>query len=131
MYNILIIDDQNDVADVLGKMLSRFGHTVEVAPGGYKGISMFDEGDFDLVITDVLMPGIDGHDIARHIRSSRRSFTPIIGISGTPWLLENSEFDRILSKPFGLKILLDSVSAVMSYAVLPHRDGWPTALSAR
>jgi CheY-like chemotaxis protein len=130
MYNILVIDDQYDVSDVLQQMLSSFGNHAEVASGGHEGIRMFDTGLFDVVITDILMPGIDGHDVVRHIRNSARPFTPIIGVSGTPWLLEGSDFDRVIAKPFGLQILRDAVNEVMATPVLHLREGYTTAMSA-
>lgn len=117
MYNILIVDDEHIVSDVLQEILSRFGYHTEVAPGGHQGIRMFDTGIFDLVITDIQMPGIDGHHVARHIRNSERPFTPIIGISGTPWLLKGDEFDRVITKPFGLQTLLDAVKNVVCRTV--------------
>jgi two-component system response regulator PilR (NtrC family) len=122
MYNILIIDDEQIVSDVLQEILSRFGYHAEVAPGGHQGIRMFDTGIFDLVITDVQMPGIDGHYVARHIRSSQRPFTPIIAISGTPWLLKGDAFDWVIPKPFGLQTLLDAVRNVVCRTV-PSQKG--------
>ena len=71
------------------------------------------------------MPGMDGREVARHVRSSRRKTTPIIAISGTPWLLEDSEFDRVLAKPFPLKTLYDTVEH------LAGRPGATTAAAAR
>lgn len=130
MYSILIVDDQQIVSDVLQKILSRFGYHAEIAAGGQEGIRMFDTGFFDLVITDIRMPGIDGYDVARHIRSSHRHFTPIIGISGTPWLLNGDVFDWVLPKPFGLQTLLDAVKNVMRRTAPSQKGSYDKALSA-
>ena len=130
MCNILIVDDERIVSDVIQKILARFGYHAEVAPGGQEGIEMFDSGVFDLVITDMRMPGIDGHDVARHIRNSHRPSTPIIGISGTPWLLESDEFDWVLPKPFGLQTLLHAVKNLMSPAEHCQKGSYERALSA-
>ena len=130
MYSILIIDDQEIVSDVLQKILSRFGYHAEIAPGGHEGIQMFDTGLFDLVITDIRMPVIDGHDVARHIRESHRPFTPIIGMSGTPWLLEGGEFDRVIPKPFGIETLLNAVKNVMCRAVPSQKYPYDKPLPA-
>ena len=130
MYSILIIDDQEIVSDVLQKILSRFGYHAETAPGGHEGIEMFDTGLFDLVITDIRMPGIDGRDVARHIRQSYRPSTPIIGISGTPWLLDGGEFDCVIPKPFGLETLLEAVKNVMCHGVPCHKGAYDKALTA-
>ncbi len=109
MRNILVIDDEEAIVDTLYKVLNRFGFTVSTAGSGSEGIVKFDKGTFDLVITDIRMPGVDGNGVVRHIRRSRRKATPVIGISGTPWLLEKRRFDAILPKPFTIKKLTDAV----------------------
>lgn len=55
------------------------------------------------------MPDLDGKGIIRHIRNSSRPFTPIIGISVTPWLLQGAGCDAVLPKPFPLLTLIESV----------------------
>ncbi|MGA7143079.1 MAG: hypothetical protein WBY47_01135 [Desulfobacterales bacterium] len=56
------------------------------------------------------MPEIDYREVVKHIRNSDRPHTPIIGCSGTPWLLEEGEFDTVLLKPFPLEDLVHAVS---------------------
>ena len=109
MYNILVIDDERMISDVLQAALTIHGYSVETASGGYDGLRMFKEGSFDLVITDIRMPDIDGIEVARFIRSSDKPQTPIIAMSGTPWLMDNNGFDFTISKPFSVKILMDAV----------------------
>ncbi len=56
---------------------------MEVALDGEKGVELFKTGnDFDLVITDIDMPGMDGNEVARHVRASDKSDTPIRGGKG-------------------------------------------------
>ncbi len=114
MCSILVIDNEKGILGVLREVLTRFGHRVEIAEDGYEGIEKFDSGSFDIVITDMCMPGIDGKGVVKHIRNSNNHSIPIIGISGTPWFLQNNCFDLILPKPFRLKELLDSVTQVMT-----------------
>ena len=109
MCTVLVIDDEQPILNLLQLALTRCGYHVETAADGREGIQKFDNEFIDIVITDVCMPGMDGREVARHVRSSRRKTTPIIAISGTPWLLEDSEFDRVLAKPFPLKTLYDTV----------------------
>ncbi len=122
MYNVLIVDDEESIRDVLQQILSRSGYHAEIAAGGHEGIRMFDTTPLDLVITDIKMPGIDGYGVARHIRNSHRPSTPIIGISGTPWLLEGDEFDWVIPKPFGLQALLDAVENLIGHTVTSRQD---------
>jgi len=109
MCHILVIDDEKAILNVIQKALSRAGFKVDIALDGKKGIQKFNSGQFDLVITDILMPGIDGRDIVKHIRNSDRPYIPIIGFSGTPWLFEKNQFDDVFTKPFLLKDLVNSV----------------------
>ena len=109
IYQILVIDDEKSILNVVRQKLTKFGYKVEIASDGKEGIRKFNEERFDLVITDILMPGIDGNDIVQHIRSSDKQSTPIIGLSGTPWLLEDSEFDIVFAKPFPLNDLVDAI----------------------
>jgi DNA-binding response OmpR family regulator len=110
MCSILVIDDERNILNLLHKALTLLGHKVEVANDGRKGIQKFDDGSFDIVITDVLMPKLDGRGVVQHIRNSRKKSIGIIGMSGTPWLLKDIDFDIILPKPFPLEELLGMVT---------------------
>ena len=114
MQQILVIDDEKSLLDIFKQVLNKLGCHVEMASDVKEGIKKFDNGFFDLVITDILMPGGNGSDIVQHIRSSNRQFTPIIGISGTPWVLNNSDFDRVFIKPFSLKELVNALHDLSS-----------------
>jgi CheY-like chemotaxis protein len=116
MYHILVIDDEKAILNVVKTALSRAGFKVDIALDGQKGIQKFDSCQFDLVITDILMPGIDGRGVVKHIRNSDRPYTPIIGFSGTPWLIENNQFDAVFTKPFPLKDLVNSVQHLFMQA---------------
>ncbi len=109
MGSILVIDDEKVVLNVIETALTTFGYRVEVAGDGREGIRKFDEGLYDLVITDLIMPNMDGSGVVDHIRKSKKKQTPIIGISGTPWLLDEIDVDQVLTKPFRIQALLDTV----------------------
>jgi len=109
MYHILVIDDEKMILDLVQFVLSKAGFKVEIALDGQEGIKKFDNGRFDLVITDILMPGLDGRDVVEHIRNSDKPCTPIIGISGTPWLFKNIQFDAVFTKPFLFEDLVSSI----------------------
>jgi len=107
---VLVIDDEKLIRDLLQQVLHGLDYTVDTAESGASGMKKFDQGAYDLVITDVRMPGTDGHSVVHHIRQSKRQNTPVIGVSGTPWLLQNSEFDRVLQKPFAMQTLIKEVT---------------------
>jgi DNA-binding response OmpR family regulator len=112
MGSVLVIDDEQMVCDLLVHALSRVNYSVEAVNNATGGMVKFDSGTYDLVITDVRMPGVDGHTVLKHIRQSRWAGTPVIGVSGTPALLRNNDFDDVLYKPFALKALIEKVAAL-------------------
>jgi len=112
MKNILLIDDDALVQDLVRHVLVSSGYGIKTAGNGLEGIALFDRGFYDLVITDIYMPGLDGNIVARHIRHSTKRHIPIIAVSGTPWHIEGRLFDDILVKPFTLKTLLNSIECL-------------------
>lgn len=120
MNSVLVVDDEIMVLKLVQKALSNENFSVETAGAGDEAIRKFNEGEFDLVITDICMPGADGNKVVRHIKNSTRRTTPVVGISGTPWLLRSDEFDSVLQKPFSIKSLIDTVKALTELpAVVP------------
>ena len=109
MYHILVIDDEISILNIIKIALSKAGFKVEIASDGQEGIQKFDSGRFDLVITDIRMPGVDGRDVVDHIHNSDRACTPIIGISGSPGLFKNIQFDAVLKKPFYFEDLINLI----------------------
>ena len=58
------------------------------------------------------MPGLSGNDVVKYVRNSEKYFTPVIGITGTPWLLEDDYFDAVFNKPFLIGDLVEAVSGL-------------------
>ncbi|MBW2489421.1 MAG: response regulator [Deltaproteobacteria bacterium] len=115
MCTILVIDDEKGILGVIREALTRSGHDVEIALDGIEGIQKFDDGSYDMVITDLRMPGLDGKGVVDHIRASGKSAVPVIGISGTPWQIKDSGFDEVLAKPFPLQDLVESVNKLTQF----------------
>ena len=109
MPRVLVIDDEKMIRQLLEQALSLCHLEVETADDAEHGMAKFDSGRYDLVITDVRMPGEDGHKVVHHIRRSRQEKTPVIGLSGTPWLLQNGDFDDVLQKPFAISNLIEKI----------------------
>jgi CheY-like chemotaxis protein len=81
MARILVVDDQMPVRTAIKAMLESQGHTVIAAEGGSTGLSAIEAFAFDLVIVDLIMPGMDGLDSIRIFRESAPR-VPIVAISG-------------------------------------------------
>ncbi|OQY11050.1 MAG: hypothetical protein B6I30_07760 [Desulfobacteraceae bacterium 4572_187] len=113
MCKILVIDDEKVIINMIQQLLEMHGHDVDTADDGGEGIRKFDSDCFDLVITDICMPGLDGNSVAKHIRNSDKKYVPVIGMSGTPWAFEDNSFNTIFEKPFQLKALINTVKELI------------------
>ena len=129
MCNILVIDDEKHILEMIEMALTKFGHEVETASDGEEGVRKFDEDRFDLVITDIKMPRLDGNGVLEYIRNSKKGSTPVIGISGTPWMLEDTRFDAVLAKPFLIKTLAEYIRNLASIPPKASDAGLNAALS--
>ena len=76
---ILIIEDEESIADLEKDYLELSNFEVEVANDGEQGLAQAMEQDFDLIILDLMLPGVDGFEICRQVRDSKN--TPIIMVS--------------------------------------------------
>jgi CheY-like chemotaxis protein len=83
LAKILVVDDDPAVQMTLRLLLERAAHSVVVAGDGKKGIAASETGNFDLLLLDIFMPGMDGIETMRHIHR-RKPAMPIVVISGRP-----------------------------------------------
>ena len=114
MSKILIIEDEEAIADLEKDYLELSGFQVEVATDGETGLKRAMEGEFDLYILDLMLPGVDGFDICRQIRNEKN--TPIIMVSA-----KKDDIDKIrglglgaddyMTKPFSPSELVARVKA--------------------
>jgi CheY-like chemotaxis protein len=107
MAEIMVVDDTDDVRDALVEVLRGDGHTITEARNGGEAISILNTRNFDLVITDILMPEQDGTEVIMHLEglTSRPLVLAISG--GTPNMpaymalhLARLKADATLMKPF-------------------------------
>jgi len=68
MYNVLIVEDHDRLRDQLGKFYEQEGFRVTTASGGEEGVEKLAQEKFSIVVSDVQMPGLDGFQLARHVR---------------------------------------------------------------
>ena len=126
MAKILIVDDDSAVQTTIRLLLELAGHSVVGAGDGRKALAVFEGGDFDLLLLDIFMPGMDGPEIMRLVHQ-QRPLTPIIVISGNPMIEPGSGPDflsmagklgavRSLQKPFKPAALLAAVASCLESA---------------
>jgi DNA-binding response OmpR family regulator len=117
---ILLLDDEPEMRSTLRDRLILEGYDVQTAPDGRLGLKLYHESPVDLVITDVLMPEMDGLEVIRALWGTP-SPPLIIAMSGggsrdLDFLVEATEFGatRTLSKPFRLDDLVALVNGLLS-----------------
>jgi GAF domain-containing protein/ActR/RegA family two-component response regulator len=103
---VLVIDDEERVRDALADMLRQAGHAVTTASHGGEGIERFGTADFDLVLTDLGMPGMSGWQVAQAVKALRPA-VPVVLVTGWGVELSTQELrasgvDRVMTKPFRL-----------------------------
>lgn len=108
MPRILFVDDNKEYLGVIASVLNKVGYDVVTAENGVDAINKFDESDFDAVVTDLIMPGANGYELASYIRKTagNDSMPAIICITGTSYDIDRRSFDVFLQKPFSIKKLI-------------------------
>ncbi len=114
---ILVIEDEKTLADSLRQLLESKGFEVEVTYDGESGAEYAMLGVYDLLILDVMMPNLDGYQVARQVRS-RRCSTPILMLTAKSELRDrieglNAGADYYLTKPFDSRELLACINALL------------------
>ena len=114
---ILIVEDEKLLADSIGELLSGKGFEVEYAYDGETGLEYAELGIYDLLILDVMLPKLDGFQVARRLRA-RRLGTPILMLTARTELDDrvtglNAGADYYLGKPFDARELLACVNALL------------------
>lgn len=114
---VLLIEDEKKIADALSKGLKELDYHVEVAYDGSIGLRLFASKAFDLVITDINLPGMNGFEVCKTIRS-RDQHIPIImltALAGTDDKIEGFDagVDDYISKPFEFKELVVRIRALL------------------
>ena len=114
--NILVIEDNSDISELVALHLRDYGHGVEVVRDGDLGLKRAMSGEFQLIILDLMLPGMNGLEICSKLRAGS-SYVPILMLTA-----KSSEVDRVvgletgaddyLIKPFSIHELLARVKAI-------------------
>jgi CheY-like chemotaxis protein len=128
MANILVIDDEESIRSIIRRGLERFGHTIVEATDGAHGVRLFEETRFDLVITDLFMPGQEGIETILELRDRYPEIKILVVSGGLSFRgrtvdkegpLSDAEAlgaDASLNKPFQVTQLVEVVNDLLPQA---------------
>ncbi len=134
MTRVLIVEDEESFADPLAFLLRREGFTTSVAATGQDALAEFDRNGADIVLLDLMLPGMSGTDVCRALRT--RSAVPVIMVTA-----RDSEIDKVVglelgaddyvTKPYSARELIARVRAVLRRGSEPvEADPLPGVLAA-
>ena len=117
MARILLIEDEEQIAQLIKQGLEEAGHEVDVALDGLSGLNMTEDQIYSLLILDIMLPGIDGWNVCRTLRS-RRNRMPILMLTACSELADRIRgldlgADDFLAKPFEFGELAARVRALL------------------
>jgi DNA-binding response OmpR family regulator len=115
MY-ILVIEDERRLAQVVRRVLEEEGHTVDLAHDGEEGFAMATGGSHDVIVLDILLPGMDGFEVCRALRRDRMD-TPVLLLTALAGIDDrvrglDAGADDYLPKPFAFQELLARLRAL-------------------
>jgi CheY-like chemotaxis protein len=115
---LLVVDDNKAVQDVLSRMLAFLGYNVTVAGNGLEGGTLFLTGSYDLVVTDLQMPLMNGWELSRLVKE-RSPKTPVVLVTGSydekHWEEMRTNFvDAIIPKPFRVKEIQETIKRLLN-----------------
>jgi len=118
---ILLVDDEPDIRSLYKRIIEREGYKVSTAASGSEALKTLEELSPDLIVLDIMMPGMDGWEVARRIRGDKRfSKVPIIMLTVKSEIedkmrsIDVAGADRHLSKPVEVSELMGTIKALLN-----------------
>ncbi|MEI2416866.1 response regulator [Orrella sp. JC864] len=105
---VLIVDDNELASELLSEFITLLGHRVSVAGSGEQAMEKSAQENPDIVIVDIILPDLDGYELAARLRKQREAPPRIVALSGLPKSMQreqNGMFDAWLEKPVDLAVL--------------------------
>lgn len=117
MTRVLVVEDERRVAAALRRGLEREGFAVDVADDGVDGLWMATEQEYDAIVLDLMLPGLNGYEVCRNLRESD-IWTPVLVLTAKDGELDEAESldggaDDFLSKPFSYVVLVARLRALL------------------
>ncbi|MBI2494626.1 MAG: response regulator, partial [Candidatus Rokubacteria bacterium] len=112
----LVIDDDTRVRNTLQEIMTSFGYSAATAASGGEGISLFDKGRYNVVLTDLMMPDMTGWEVLAAVRALDPEI-PVIIVTGAPVCTDDRRIAlppvAFVTKPVDMEILEEALSSVL------------------
>ena len=117
MTNVLIVEDEDQIADFIARGLKGEGWTTTRAASGEQALDLLAENVFDVVLLDIMLPGMSGHDVCARMRL-KKNYTPILMLTALDEIDDRvaglrKGADDYLAKPFDFDELIARISALV------------------
>ncbi|MEO8285004.1 MAG: response regulator [Chloroflexota bacterium] len=116
MKMILVVDDELSIVEVVATLLEQEGYKVLTAAGGKEALACLEKNKVDLVLSDMMMPVMDGRELCKRIGAdATHSAIPVVLMSGTHSAahLDGCRYAAFLGKPFDMQKLLSVVASAL------------------
>ncbi|MGG7078854.1 response regulator transcription factor [Clostridium sardiniense] len=125
MYKVLIVEDEENMVSFIQMELKYEGYEVDVANDGRLAVSMALENDYDLILLDLMLPGINGLEVCRRVRKEKD--TPIIMLTARDSVMDKvtglqTGADDYLAKPFAIEELLARMEVIFRRVTKPNKE---------
>jgi CheY-like chemotaxis protein len=113
-YTILFVEDDADVRESTEAILTHAGFRLLVAKNGYEALSLLAENDVDVLFTDIVMPGMDGVELAKQARQKHPEIRVLFVTAYSPRAADAAKLGRLMLKPVGRRQIIDELSALLA-----------------
>ena len=115
---ILLVEDNRQIAEMVGEFLERLGYSVDYAADGVSGLHLAVSNSYDVIVLDLMLPGLDGLEVCRKLRKEAKNATPVLMLTARDTLEDKlvgleAGADDYLVKPFEVRELEARVRALI------------------
>ncbi|MBK9654272.1 MAG: response regulator transcription factor [Rhodanobacteraceae bacterium] len=115
---VLLVEDNRGISETVGEFLERRGYSVDYAADGVSGLHLAISNSYDVIVLDLMLPGLDGLDVCRKLRQEAKKSTPVLMLTARDTLEDkvtglDAGADDYLVKPFEVKELEARVRALI------------------
>jgi DNA-binding response OmpR family regulator len=121
---LLVVDDEEHLSTAMRRGLVQEGFAVDVAATGTRALELAEDGEYDVILLDLMLPGLSGYEVARRLRA-RGDWTPILVVSAKDGEYDQADAldfgaDDFLAKPFSFVVLLARLRALVRRGLAPR-----------